>query len=73
MNVVINLIFLCVSSPRINREALFIGTCTFTNNPRTNQCTFTLIAINVQQFRMFAVPLLPGEEMLQIKTVKDFG
>jgi len=56
------------------REALFISIELYTLLTATQiKHRFRLVAINLQQLRTFVDSLLPGQEMLQIKTVKYSG
>ena len=66
-------ISVCLS--RMNMKALFIGTEHYPllTAPLQIKRTFSLVAINVQQLRMFIDSILPGQKILQIKTVKDIG
>jgi len=67
---------LCVIIPLNEQgESIFIGTELYLllTAPTQIKRTFRLDAINVQQLRMSTDPLLPGQETLQVKTVKDYG
>jgi len=66
-------ISVCLS--RMNMKALFIGTEHYPllTAPLQIKRTFSLVAINVQQLRTFIDSILPGQKILQIKTVKDIG